>query len=73
MNAADDSIKPLTGPIHERHWSFSRGLRFYPSDDTPHGKYVKPPLSKPYTYTTIASESHIYHNMYCRTMTTTIE
>ena len=70
LNAADDSTKPLTGPIHERHWSFSRGLRFYPSFDTPHGKYVTAPISKPYTYTTIASEIHIYHNVYRRTLIT---
>ena len=73
MNAADDSTKPLTGPIHERHWSFSRGLRFYPSYETPHGKYVKPPISQPYTYTTTAHESHVHHNVYCRTSTPTEE
>ena len=40
LNAADSSTKPCTGPIHQRHWQFLRGLRFYPSPTTEHGRYL---------------------------------
>ena len=43
LNAADTSIKACTGPIHQHHGQFIRGYRFCPSDDTPHGKYIRFP------------------------------
>ena len=43
LNAADTSTKACTGPVHQRHWEFQRGSRFYPSDETPHGNYIKTP------------------------------
>ena len=64
LNAADTSTKPSTGPIHKRHWSHMRGLRFYPSPETQHGAYVIPPKQPPYTYTTIDPTSHPIHHTY---------
>ena len=64
MNAADTSTKPTTGPIHQRHWSFTRGHRFYPSPDTEHGAYLTPPTDPPFTYTSHTPPSHPCHNIY---------
>ena len=41
LNAADPSTKACTGPVHQRHWEFLRGMRFYPPPDTEHGKYLR--------------------------------
>ena len=41
LNAADSSTKACTGPVHQRHWDFLRGSRFYPPPTTPHGKYLR--------------------------------
>ena len=43
LNAADSSTKACTGPIHQRHWEFLRGYRFYPTQDTKHGTYLRTP------------------------------
>ena len=43
LNAADSSTKACTGPIHQRHWEFLRGFRFYPPENTDHGKYLRTP------------------------------
>ena len=40
LNAADTSTKSCTGPVHQRHWKFLRGYRFYPATTTAHGKYL---------------------------------
>ena len=40
LNAADASTKPLSGPILQHHWSFLRGIRFYPAPDFHHGSYL---------------------------------
>ncbi len=64
LNAADTSTKPTTGPIHERHWSHMRGLRFYPSSETDHEAYLIPPTQPPYTYTTMDPQTHPIHHTY---------
>ena len=43
LNAADTSMKACTGPIHQQHWEFLRGYRFYPTTKTPHGTYLHTP------------------------------
>ena len=43
LNAADSSTKACTGPIHQRHWEFLRGSRFYPPENTDHGQYLRTP------------------------------
>ena len=43
LNAADSSTKACTGPVHQRHWEFLRGYRFYPPTSTTHGKYLQTP------------------------------
>lgn len=40
MNLADALTKPLAAPSLSKHWDIMRGLRFYPSSSTPHGKYL---------------------------------
>ena len=40
LNAADISTKSTSGPIISRHWNFLRGLIFYPSAMTDHGRYL---------------------------------
>ena len=40
LNAADISTKPTSGPLISRHWSFLRGHRFYPPEETQHGQYI---------------------------------
>ena len=67
LNAADTSTKASTGPIHNRHWSFIRGARCYPSNTTPHGLYTQLPTNPPFTYTTIDPTSHPSHNTYVQT------
>ena len=71
LNAADTSTKASTGPIHQRHWAFIRGSRFYPPLTTPHGAYVTPPTKPSFTYTSLNPPTHPYHNTYYRTTTTT--
>ncbi len=41
LNAADISTKSTSGPLLSRHWSFLRGQRFYPSETTKHGQYLR--------------------------------
>ena len=67
LNAADTSTKASTGPIHNRHWSFICGARFYPSNTTPHGLYTQLPNNPPFTYTKIDHTSHPSHNTYVQT------
>ena len=43
LNAADSSTKACTGPVHQRHWEFLRGYRFYPPITSEHGKYLRTP------------------------------
>ena len=41
LNLADALTKALPAQSFSRHWDIMRGLRFYPSKDTPHGKYLR--------------------------------
>ena len=43
LNAADNSTKACTGPVHQRHWKFLRGYRFYPPTTSQHGQYLRTP------------------------------
>ena len=45
LNAADSSTKACTGPIHQRHWDFLKGNRFYPPENTDHGTYLRTPTN----------------------------
>ncbi len=67
LNAADTSSKAFTGPIQNRHWSFIRGSRFYPTTNTPHGACVAPRTHSPFTYTSIDPTSHSSHSIYTLT------